>query len=793
MIGNIIFYLTSYTVILLSLLVFFKSIVYLFDTKSIKYKGFISVSLNLIALFTTISILTFDIRDLSTLFTLTPHNAGGILGVILGKYLLIAFGIESFFIPLLFIFVSYALVKINIKQRFLWLLLDLYLFFLLLFPFMGLTVNNKFFLLSNSGDFYINGFIGKNVIEELKGYTGNVGIILILVVLFIIAVYLIHPFLIYKKRSEKEAKISKKEPIVKKKAEAVKEEKKEIPKEREEKRGEIKIKLHKPIKEAVYEDIYKDEFKKEFLSVLDVKKRKNVSIDPSELEKKAKTLVDKLKEFGVNGYVSNISTGPVITMFEFVPAKGVKVSKVANLSEDLSLALKAEKIRMIVPLPGKSAIGIEVPNVDRENVYLFDVITSNRYVESKEKLVTALGKDTSGYPYVANIAKMPHLLIAGTTGSGKSVCVNSIVASLLFRNTPEDVRFIMVDPKRLELPVYNGIPHLVRPVITEAKEAVNVLKRIVDWMEFRYKQFAKMGVRDIDGYNEKAKIKKPYIVILIDELADLMMTAPAELEQNLTRLAQMSRAVGIHMILATQRPSVDVITGLIKANFPARIAFQVASKTDSRTILDMNGAEKLLGRGDMLFLPPGKGKPIRLHGAFITTEQAKRIASMWARIHIDKRLEGKIENHKQFTRDLIERDIISVIANREGTPGGKEIIDNFAALESEKIEMSHEQIVDVLNELGRSYYPFLEENDSERGINDVSASYIEENNDLDELFDRAKEIVIRHQVASVSLLQRQLKIGYARAGRIIDQLEKAGIVGPYVGSKSREVLKGRDE
>ena len=351
----------------------------------------------------------------------------------------------------------------------------------------------------------------------------------------------------------------------------------------------------------------------------------------------------------------------------------------------------------------------------------------------------------------------------------------------------------MVDPKRLELPVYNGIPHLVRPVITEAKEAVNVLKKIVDWMEFRYKQFAKMGVRDIDGYNEKAKVKKPYIVILIDELADLMMTAPAELEQNLTRLAQMSRAVGIHMILATQRPSVDVITGLIKANFPARIAFQVASKTDSRTILDMNGAEKLLGRGDMLFLPPGKGKPTRLHGTFITTDQAKRIASMWASIHLEKRLEKKMENSKQFIKDLIEKDIIGAVSNRDNTPGAKEIIDNFANFESGRINLTHEEIVELLNEIGRSYYPYLEENDSERGINNVSSSYIEETEELDELFDRAKEIVIRHQVASVSLLQRQLKIGYARAGRLIDQLERAGIVGPYVGSKSREVLKGTEE
>jgi S-DNA-T family DNA segregation ATPase FtsK/SpoIIIE len=752
MVGKIVFYLLNFIVFLASVFIFLKSLIYLFQEKSDNRYGFISILLLIISFFTLLSVFTFDIQDLSIIFTMTPHNAGGILGVLIAKYLLLVFGFESLFIPVILILIAYILVKRNINNRYIILLFNVYVFLLILFPFIDFKIIMKYFSLGKEGDFFICGTIGNRCIHFLNDYLGNAGIILLLLVFGIAIIYFIHPFDFYfgrkkrKHREEIKAKPASKDIVIKKKQ--IIEEKKEeniIP----EKHEKIKINVHKALIESRFDEIYKDEFKKEFLSLLEIKDREKINISSKELENKAEILVNKLKEFDVNGRVSHISTGPVITMFEFIPAKGVKVSKIANLNEDLSLALKAEKIRMIVPLSGKSAIGIEVPNKKRENVYLFDILTSNIFRNARGGLIKALGKDTSGAPYIANITKMPHLLIA--------------------------------------------IPHLVRPVITESKEAVNVLKKIVEWMDFRYKQFAKVGVRDLDGYNEKAEIKKPYIVILIDELSDLIMTAPGDIEQNLTRLAQMSRAVGIHLILATQRPSVDVITGLIKANFPARIAFQVASKTDSRTILDMNGAEKLLGRGDMLFLPPGKGKPVRLHGAYISTGQAKQISSMWAKMHLVKLLDGKVENPKSFANEILNKDIVSAIANRDGVPGAKEIIDNFARSNVDRLNLSHEEIVTIINSLCRNYYPYIEENSEVSSIDNIPSNYIEKNNELDDYFDTAKEIVIRHQTASVSLLQRQLKIGYARAGRLIDQLEEAGIVGPYVGSKSREVMGNSDD
>jgi S-DNA-T family DNA segregation ATPase FtsK/SpoIIIE len=346
----------------------------------------------------------------------------------------------------------------------------------------------------------------------------------------------------------------------------------------------------------------------------------------------------------------------------------------------------------------------------------------------------------------------------------------------------------MIDPKRIELPVYNGIPHLIRPVISDAKEALSALKDIIGWMDLRYREFARAGVRDIDGYNVKVEKRKPYILIIVDELADLMLMAPSDIEETLTRLAQMSRAVGIHLILATQRPSVDVITGLIKANFPARVAFQVASKTDSRTILDMNGAEKLLGRGDMLFLPPGKGIPERLHGAYISTDEAKGIANLWEERWLSSLLKDKIERAELISRLIVERDIIDAIVIPD-LPGAKERLARFVSMAEEKTGISARTIAEVITSV--EYYAPLDEQFStkEEGMREERKEYEE----FDELFEDAKRLVVRHQVASVSLLQRHFKIGYARAGRIIDQLERAGTIGPYVGSKAREVMIPREE
>jgi len=481
------------------------------------------------------------------------------------------------------------------------------------------------------------------------------------------------------------------------------------------------------------------------LSLLDDLPKMNEAQNSEELQKKAEILQAKLKDFGVIGKVVAISPGPVITRYEFELAPGIKVSQIVNLADDLALAMRTSRIRIAAPVPGKSVVGVEIPNDVISIVYLKEILRSEIFQEKGSKLLMALGKTISGDPFCVNLSTMPHLLIAGATGSGKSVCINSILTSFLYRCTPEEVRFLMIDPKRLELSIYNGIPHLIFPVITEIREkrtggrnlseggpyATSALRNVIMWMEARYREFAQEGVRDIEGFNQKMKLKggktKPYIVIVIDELADLIF-ATKEIEEDLARLAQMSRAVGIHLILSTQRPSVDVITGLIKANFPCRIAFQVASKVDSRTILDMNGAEKLLGRGDMLILFPGQPEPLRIHGAYISTEESQRIADFW----------------------------------KSQPP---------LRIEEESVSLTKEEEI------------YLEEKEGER----------------DELFEEAKRLVVRHQQASVSLLQRRLKgrdgqgIGYARAARLIDQLEDAGIIGPYAGSKTREVLVTREE
>jgi S-DNA-T family DNA segregation ATPase FtsK/SpoIIIE len=377
---------------------------------------------------------------------------------------------------------------------------------------------------------------------------------------------------------------------------------------------------------------------------------------------------------------------------------------------------------------------------------------------------------------------MPHLLIAGTTGSGKSVCINSIISSIIYRSSYRDVRFLTIDPKQLELPLYNPIPHLLGRTTTDPGQAVNQLTRIVNIMDARIGEFAKLGVRDIAGYNARAEEegfeRKPYIVVVIDELADLMLRAENEMEQRITRLAQMSRAVGIHLIIATQRPSVDVITGLIKANFPCRIAFQVASKTDSRTILDLNGAEALLGRGDMLFLPPGKGEPARLHGTFVSDRAAKRIVDLWSRTYLTELLTGLVDNPAERAARLVAADVVDAFYDPEKS-GIKKKQDELRAV-------LPEEAIDSL--MSRQYYSVLSEESPEVLAERTRVQQQQQTLEFDEKFAEAARIVVRHREASVSMLQRRLDVGWARAGRIIDQLEQAGIVGPYVGSKSRKVL-----
>jgi DNA segregation ATPase FtsK/SpoIIIE, S-DNA-T family len=461
----------------------------------------------------------------------------------------------------------------------------------------------------------------------------------------------------------------------------------------------------------------KGEYRLPSIDLLDDPPTGGPIIDDSYYRKTAEALRHTLLTFGVEieaGEV-NIFPGPIITRFEFKPASGIKVSQIVNLADDLALAMQADRIRIVAPIPGKPAVGIEIPNKIKRDIYIKEIISSAAYRDSNAKLLLTLGKTISGEPYVADLARMPHLLLAGSTGSGKSVCLNSLITSLIFRLHPDEIRFILIDPKRLELSVYDGLPHLEKPVVTEMKDAEKMLSDAVIEMEERYRRLARAGVRNIAEYNQREKEALPYLVIIVDELADLMMSGQSRVETLITRLAQMARAVGIHLILATQRPSVDVITGLIKANFSTRIAFQTASKVDSRTILDANGAEKLLGRGDMLFSSPGFPEPLRIHGAYISGEETERLVEF-------------ISQQEYRTKP----------------------IEIFEKAESESIP----------------------------GFDPAS----------DPLFREAVEMVIRHKQGSVSLLQRRLGVGYQRAARLIDQLEQVGIVGPYDGSKAREVL-----
>ena len=441
----------------------------------------------------------------------------------------------------------------------------------------------------------------------------------------------------------------------------------------------------------------------------------------------AEKLRRTLYSFGVSAKVENVSVGPAITRYELAPAEGVRVSKIANLSDDIALSLEAETIRIEAPIPGKHTVGIEVPNKSKSIVALRDIIDSDKFTDGKSKLTFALGKDVGGDAVVTDIAKMPHLLIAGSTGSGKSVCINTLITSILYKAKPSEVKLLMVDPKVVELSVYNGIPHLLIPVVTDPKKAAGALAWAVQEMDNRYNLFAQKGVRDIKGYNkaiekEEGSGKLPQIVIIVDELADLMMVAAKDVEEAICRLAQKARAAGMHLVIATQRPSVDVITGLIKANIPSRIAFAVSSQVDSRTIIDSVGAEKLLGKGDMLFFPAGAPKPVRVQGAFVSDDEVEKI----------------VDFVKQNGTANYSEDILETIENNNKT-------------DKEIAETSDDDEID----------PFLMD---------------------------AIQTVVETGQASTSFIQRKFKVGYARAGRIIDQMEERGVISGFQGSKPREVL-----
>ncbi|MCM3654028.1 DNA translocase FtsK [Metabacillus litoralis] len=462
------------------------------------------------------------------------------------------------------------------------------------------------------------------------------------------------------------------------------------------------------------------------IELLHAPKHNAQSADKKNIYENARKLEKTFQSFGVKAKVTQVHLGPAVTKYEVYPDVGVKVSKIVNLSDDIALALAAKGIRIEAPIPGKSAVGIEVPNSEVAMVSLREVLESKANDRPEAKLLIGLGRDISGDAVLAELNKMPHLLVAGATGSGKSVCINGIITSILMRAKPHEVKLMMIDPKMVELNVYNGVPHLLAPVVTDPKKASQALKKVVNEMERRYELFSHTGTRNIEGYNEiirrnnreeEAKQPEiPYIVVIVDELADLMMVASSDVEDSITRLSQMARAAGIHLIIATQRPSVDVITGVIKANIPSRIAFSVSSQTDSRTILDMGGAEKLLGRGDMLFLPVGSSKPVRVQGAFLSDEE------------VEETVDFVIAQQKaQYQEEMIPTDIVET-----------------------KSEVQ------------------------------------------DDLYQDAVQLVVDMQTASVSMLQRRFRVGYTRAARLIDAMEERGVVGPYEGSKPRDVLIAKD-
>ncbi|MEQ8821893.1 MAG: DNA translocase FtsK 4TM domain-containing protein [Sumerlaeia bacterium] len=498
-----------------------------------------------------------------------------------------------------------------------------------------------------------------------------------------------------------------------------------------------------------------------------------------EIIEMSQCLTETLENFGVQGRVVEVKQGPVVTRFEFKPAPGIKVSKISGLEQDIAMNMRALSVRILAPIPGKAAVGIELPNKKRQGVYLKELLNHESFTDADGFLPIALGKTIDGQPYVADLAKAPHLLIAGATGAGKSVCLNTIICSLLYRFSPDKVRLIMVDPKRVELSVYQDIPHLIAPVVCEPKSAASALDWAVEQMEQRYQKLVDYGVRNIAGFNEIAenpdkhahKLRgkglvepMPYMVVIVDELADLMLVAKAEVEESIQRLAQMARAVGIHLILATQRPSVNVITGIIKANFPSRIAFQVSQKVDSRTILDGNGAENLLGRGDMLFAPGGAGKPIRVQGAFLSDDEVERIAD-----HCRAQM-GAAYDIDEFEPKLSEKEM-KELAKMMGTE-----VSSMEDLEAQ------DRVVRGTNHtMGKVVEGMFtpHEGGSARAGDD----------EIDEALVRAAaRLILENRKASVSLIQRRLKVGFARAGRLMDMLEEMGVVGPFQGSKPRDLI-----
>ena len=739
------------------------------------------VVIGLTALLIALSLLSYDGRDRSLNTpsgTLDTHNWGGFVGAFLSDILLQGLGLPSFLLPIFLCIGAAQLFRANYRGFSLTKTTGYTTLLVSVAVLLSIFIDSEN---ARETGGIVGGFLKESVLVPLFG---RISATLIAFVTFLLSLMLVtqNSLLDFLNQAKKNfAELSKSVvPAVKKRVQALKE-------KREKRKGDNTKKERRDyipppivLKEEVKEEAVKKTSKKPSVpqeqfklpeigkgyklppaELLDPSDGEQFKIDKETLHANSLILQKKLADFGVEGEVVAVRPGPVITMYEFKPAPGVKVRRIVTLSDDLAMALRAVSVRILAPIPGESVVGIEIPNPRRETVFLRQVIESEAYQSSDSKITLALGKDIGGSPFVTDLARMPHLLVAGATGTGKSVSINAMILSILFKCTPQDVHFIMIDPKMLELTVYEDIPHLLVPVVTDPKKAAAALfwapcRWAMDEMDRRYRLMRDKGARNIDNYNRtlerEGTIKKsvieltepqsaeedtdvggsldqdaplvheklPRIVIIIDELADLMLTVGRDIEEYITRLAQKARAAGIHLILATQRPSVDVITGLIKANFPARISFQVTSRVDSRTILDSIGAEKLLGSGDLLYLPPGTARVTRVHGAFVSDQEVRKVMKF-----IKQQAQP---NYRTEVFD-VKKDVEAAVADEEH----------------------------------------------------------------DEMYDQAVAIVTETQQASISMIQRRLRVGYNRAARMIEQMERDGVVGPPDGAKPREVYARRIE
>jgi DNA segregation ATPase FtsK/SpoIIIE, S-DNA-T family len=687
-------------------------------------KEIIGVGLFGIFLFIIVSLISYNPFDPSLNSTASGpiRNFCGRAGSYTSDFLIQIFGIMSYLITIFIGVFAYMFVRRKVPIHLYFLIGGCILFFLSLSLLFQISID-KVSLKGVAIPF--SGLIGDLISRGLIHVFSYFGSILLSAILLLISLFLIVqvPLL-----SMIEARMARRRPVEEAKSIRVVEEKPSTARivkneENEKDRGKEKEpKERKAVQEAFPFLNEIGPYKLPHVGLLDPIEKREIKIDKESVQFNARILEKKLKDYGIEGKVVEVRPGPVITMYEFEPAPGVKVSCISNLADDLAMALSAVSIRIIAPIPGKSVVGIEIPNKVRQTVFLREIIESEVYANSRNMLTLSLGKTISGEPFVAELTKMPHLLVAGSTGSGKSVSLNTMIISILFKASPLNVRFMMIDLKMLELSPYEGIPHLLLPVMTNAKNAKTALRWLIDEMERRYQIMSEKGVRNIDKYNQKVSKEDgvdtiPYIVVVIDELADLMMVSSKEVEEYIARLAQMARASGIHLILATQRPSVDVLTGIIKANFPARMSFKVTSKVDSRTILDTNGAESLLGAGDMLFLSPGVGRLQRIHSPYVT--------------------EGEIKAIVEFLKT-------------QGAP------------------TYHEEILEEKSE-----------SNDEEDLND-------------EKYEEALEFVYEKGEASISMIQRRFRIGYNRAARIVERMEKEGVVGHSTGVKPREVMRRKE-